>query len=250
MANTCILLRHGQSKWNLENRFTGWVNVPLSAQGVSEALTAGRILKEAGLIPKAAFTSYLQRAIKTLWLALEEAECMHIPVEKSWRLNEKHYGALQGLDKAETAAKYGEEQVLLWRRGYEVQSPALDVMDPQHPANQGMYRNIDPSLLPSTESLKDTLHRLLPFWEKHILPSLKQHKTIVVAAHGNSLRAIVQHIKGLSNEEVLKLNIPTGVPYVFELDGEGNYLSDRYLLDEQELKARLKEVANQGKTRS
>ncbi len=250
MAYTCILLRHGQSQWNLENRFTGWVNVPLSPQGIAEAATAGKMLKEAGLIPKAAFTSYLQRAIKTLWLALEEAECMHIPVEKSWRLNEKHYGALQGLDKSETAAKYGEEQVLLWRRGYDVQSPALDAKDPQHPANQEMYRGIDPALLPATESLKDTLHRLLPFWEHHIVPSLKEHKTIVVAAHGNSLRAIVQHVKGLSNDEILKLNIPTGVPYVFELNEEGKYLRDRYLLDEQELEARLQEVANQGKARS
>ena len=175
---------------------------------------------------------------------------MHIPVEKSWRLNEKHYGALQGLDKSETAAKYGEEQVLLWRRGYDVRSPALDAKDPQHPANQEMYRGIDPALLPATESLKDTLQRLLPFWEHHIVPSLKEHKTIVVAAHGNSLRAIVQHVKGLSNDEVLKLNIPTGVPYVFELNEEGKYLRDRYLLDEQELEARLQEVANQGKARS
>lgn len=250
MANTCILLRHGQSKWNLENRFTGWVNVPLSPRGVDEATAAGTMIKEAGLVPQAAFTSYLKRAIKTLWLALEEADCMHIPVEKSWRLNEKHYGALQGLDKAETAAKYGEEQVLLWRRGYEVQSPPLDSKDPQHPANQAMYQGIDASLLPSTESLKDTLQRLLPFWEQHIVPSLKQHKTVVVAAHGNSLRAIVQHLKGLPNDEVLKLNIPTGVPYIFELDNEGKYLSDRYLLDKEALEARLREVANQGKMRS
>lgn len=243
----CILLRHGQSAWNKENRFTGWEDVPLSPLGVDEAKMAGQLLQKNGVIPEYAFTSYLQRAIKTLWLALEECGQMHIPVEKTWRLNEKHYGALQGLNKTETASKYGEEQVLLWRRGYDVQPPELQTSDPRHPKNQLKYIGIPEAELPGTESLGDTLKRMLPFWYSNIVPSFKMHKTVLVAAHGNSLRGIVQHLKGLNNEEILNLNIPTGIPYLFELSPEGKYISDRYLIEESELERRLEEVKNQGK---
>jgi len=243
----CILLRHGQSAWNKDNRFTGWQDVPLSPLGIEEAKMAGQILKENGMLPEIAFTSYLQRAIKTLWLALEECGQMHIPVYKTWRLNEKHYGALQGLNKAETASKYGEEQVLLWRRGYSVRPPELEINDPRHPANQTKYVGIEASELPGTESLADTLTRMLPFWNSSIVPSFKEHSTVLIAAHGNSLRGIVQHLKGLTDEEILALNIPTGVPYLFELNSEGQYLSDRYLINEDDLERKLEEVKNQGK---
>jgi 2,3-bisphosphoglycerate-dependent phosphoglycerate mutase len=243
----CILLRHGQSAWNKENRFTGWEDVPLSPLGVEEAKMAGQIMKKYGVIPERAFTSFLQRAIKTLWLALEESGQMHIPVEKTWRLNEKHYGALQGLNKTETAEKYGEDQVLLWRRGYSVRPPELDQNDPRHPKNQSKYAGIPATELPGTESLADTLNRMLPFWNSTIVPSFKTNRTILVAAHGNSLRGIVQHLKGLNDEEILALNIPTGIPYLFELSPDGKYISDRYLIEEEELKRRIEEVEKQGK---
>ena len=243
----CILLRHGQSAWNKENRFTGWEDVPLSSTGIEEAKMAGQLLKEHGMVPEIAFSSYLQRAIKTLWLALEECGGMHIPVEKTWRLNEKHYGALQGLNKAETAAKYGEDQVLLWRRGYAVRPPELEANDLRHPRNQTKYQSVERSELPGTESLADTVQRMLPFWNSTIVPSFKRHKTVLIAAHGNSLRGIVQHLKGLNEEEILALNIPTGIPYLFELSPEGHYISDRYLMEEDELNRRLEEVKNQGK---
>jgi len=243
----CILLRHGQSAWNKENRFTGWEDVPLSPLGIEEAKMAGQLMKSNGIVPEIAFTSFLQRAIKTLWLALEECGQMHIPVEKTWRLNEKHYGALQGLNKTETASKYGEDQVLLWRRGYAVRPPALELNDPRHPKNQSKYVGITPTELPGTESLADTLSRMLPFWNSVIVPSFKNHRTVLVAAHGNSLRGIVQHLKGMNDEEILALNIPTGIPYLFELSPEGKYISDRYLIDEDELKRRIEEVEKQGK---
>jgi len=243
----CILLRHGQSAWNKENRFTGWEDVPLSPLGIEEAKMAGQLLKNHGIAPQIAFTSYLQRAIKTLWLALENCEQMHIPVQKTWRLNEKHYGVLQGLNKAETAAKYGEEQVLLWRRGYSVRPPELESEDSRHPRNQAKYAGIAASDLPGSESLADTLDRMLPFWNSTIVPSFKNHHTILIAAHGNSLRGIVQHLKGMNEEEILALNIPTGIPYLFELSPDGQYISDRYLIEEDELNRRMEEVKNQGK---
>jgi len=245
----CVLLRHGQSTWNKENRFTGWEDVPLSPLGIEEAKIAGRLIQENGIVPEIAYTSFLQRAIKTLWLALEECGQMHIPVYKTWRLNEKHYGALQGLDKAETAEKYGEEQVLLWRRGYSVRPPKLELTDSRHPINQAKYSGISVEELPGTESLADSLNRLLPYWNSSIVPSFKNHKTVLIAAHGNSLRGIVQHLKGLTEQEILELNIPTGVPYLFELSSEGKYLSDRYLISEDELERRLDEVKNQGKSK-
>lgn len=242
-----ILLRHGQSQWNKENRFTGWENVPLSEVGVMEAREAGKLMREAGLAPNYAYTSYLKRAIKTCWLALEEMDLMHIPVEKDWRLNEKHYGALQGLNKSETAAQYGEAQVLLWRRAFDVAPPPLDLNDPRFPGNQSMYQNIDASLLPQTESLEDTIQRLLPVWKNQILPQAMSHGTLLITAHGNSLRGLVKELKGLTAEEILKVNIPTGIPYLFELDQDFKVIEDRYLLDEATLSARMEAVASQGK---
>lgn len=242
-----ILLRHGQSQWNKENRFTGWENVPLSDLGILEAKEAGKLMQEAGLQPNYAFTSFLKRAIKTCWLALEEMDLMHIPVEKDWRLNEKHYGNLQGLNKSETAAKYGEEQVLLWRRAFDVAPPALDPTDPRFPGNQSMYSGIPTQLLPDTESLQDTIQRLLPLWKNQILPKASEHGTILITAHGNSLRGVVKELKGLTAEEILKVNIPTGIPYLFELDEDFRVIQDRYLIDEATLTARMEAVASQGK---
>lgn len=242
-----ILLRHGQSDWNKENRFTGWENVPLSELGVMEATEAGNMLKEAGLEPKYAFTSYLKRAIKTCWLALEAMDLMHIPVEKSWRLNEKHYGMLQGLNKSETAAKYGDEQVLLWRRAFDVAPPPMDVNGPGNPANQPMYAGIPADELPLTESLADTIRRLMPLWNGPIREKALEHRCILIAAHGNSLRGVVKELKNLSEEEILKINIPTGIPYVFTLDDSFQVISDEYLIDEESLAAKMEQVANQGK---
>ncbi|MCZ2444400.1 MAG: 2,3-diphosphoglycerate-dependent phosphoglycerate mutase [Flavobacteriales bacterium] len=242
-----VLLRHGQSQWNLENRFTGWADVPLTEKGESEARYAGRLLKERGFCFGAAHTSYLRRAIKTLWLALEEMELMFIPVQPTWRLNEKHYGTLQGLNKAETAAKYGDEQVKLWRRGFGVAPPALDPSDARHPSHDAKYNDLDAALIPSTESLSDTIQRIMPYWDANILPSMKKHDHVIVTAHGNSLRGIVRHLKNLTNEQILEFNIPTGVPYVFEFDDNLTLLKDYFLLDEDELQRRQAEVASQGK---
>jgi len=241
-----VLLRHGQSAWNKENRFTGWMDVPLSEQGIEEAKKAGKTLKESGFVFGEAHVSYLQRAIKTLWLALEEMQQMYIPVYKSWRLNEKHYGTLQGLNKSETAAKYGEEQVLLWRRGFAIAPPALEVSDERNAQNLMAYKN--EKEIPLTESLEDCIHRFLPYWEDNIKASLKKRDQVLVAAHGNSLRGLVMHLKNLSEEEVLALNIPTGIPYVIELDEQLNYVKDYYLEDEATLQQRMNEVAAQGKS--
>lgn len=243
-----ILLRHGESTWNLENRFTGWTDIDLTEKGVQEAITAGEKLKEANITPQFTFTSYQKRAIKTLNLVLETMDLMWLPVEKTWRLNEKHYGALQGLNKKETAKKYGDQQVLIWRRSYNTQPPALDPSDPRHPINDPRYHNLpEPEAHPATESLEDAINRSLPFFKNEIMPKLHDYKTVLVAAHGNSLRGIVKYLKSISNEDIVGLNIPTGIPYVFEFDENMQLQKDYYLADPETLEKLMAQVANQGK---
>ena len=224
-----VLLRHGQSTWNLENRFTGWTDVDLTEQGREEARSAGRILREQGYTFDIAYTSVLRRAIKTLWIVLEEMELEWIPVVRAWQLNERHYGALQGLNKAETAKEYGEEQVKLWRRSYDVPPPALNLDDERHPRFDRRYAGLKPEELPATESLKITLDRVLPFWHNVLAPDIKAGKRLLVVAHGNSLRSIVMHLDKLSEAEVLELNIPNGVPIVYEIDAEGRVVGKEEL---------------------
>ncbi len=228
-----ILLRHGQSRWNLENRFTGWTDVDLSEKGREEAREAGRLMKAHGLAPTRAFTSLLTRAIRTLCLALDELERLWIPVEKHWRLNERHYGALQGLDKKETADRVGEEQVRIWRRSYDVPPPALEDGDPRLPHGDPRYAGIDPALLPRTESLKDTVARFLPLWEDRIAPALKAGDTVLVAAHGNSLRALVKYLDRISDDAIPGLEIPTGRPILYRLD-DGLRPIEHFYLDERD----------------
>ena len=242
-----VLIRHGESTWNKLNVFTGWTDVQLSETGVEEAKKGGRLLKENGFDFKMAYTSYLTRAIKTLWLVLEEMDLMYIPEVKSWRLNEKHYGELQGLNKAETAAKYGDEQVLLWRRSFDVPPQPLAESDSRNPRTDKRYADVDPALLPLTESLKEVIERMLPYWNSDIKPSVEKHGEILVAAHGNSLRALVMHLKGMSEEEILAFNIPTAVPYVFEFDDNMVLQKDYFLGDPEEIKKLMEAVANQGK---
>ncbi len=244
-----VLLRHGQSTWNLENRFTGWTDVALMELGMQEAAAAGRLLKNEGFVFERAFTSYLRRAIKTLNLSLEAMNQDWIPVHKTWRLNEKHYGALQGLNKSETAEKYGEDQVLLWRRSYDVPAPALAAQDWRSPYTDPRYRDVPRSYLPLTESLQDSITRILPYWQEVIFPALKHHEHLLVVAHGNSLRGIVKYVKGLSNEEIMALNLPTGVPYVFEFDEDLNFVKDYFLGDLADIKRRQTAVASQGSKR-
>ena len=215
-----VLLRHGQSTWNAENRFTGWTDVDLSPLGVEEAQRAGRLMQEAGIGIDVAFTSVLKRAIRTLWIALDEMDLMWIPQHHDWRLNERHYGDLQGKNKAESAAKFGEEQVHRWRRSYATRPPELDPADPRSPAHDPRYRDLDPSLLPRAESLADTVRRVLPCWEETIAPALRSGRRVLISAHGNSLRALVMHLDGLSEDEVAGLEIPTGFPIVYELDSD------------------------------
>lgn len=240
-----VLLRHGQSTWNLENRFTGWTDVDLSEQGVKEAHEGGKLLREAGYRFDVAYTSVLKRAIRTLWIALDELDQMYIPVFNAWELNERHYGALQGLNKAEMAEKFGKEQVLLWRRSYDVPPPALDLADERHPRFDPRYAGVDPSVLPSCESLEMTLKRVLPFWEKEIVPRLKRGEKILIAAHGNSLRALVKHLDNISNEEIVELNIPTGIPLVYELDEDLKPIQHYYLGDPEAAAAAAAAVAKQ-----
>jgi len=242
-----VLIRHGQSTWNKENRFTGWTDVPLSEQGVEEAKKAGKLLKEEGFRFKMAYTSYLSRAIKTLWLVLEEMDQMYIPVLKSWRLNEKHYGILQGLNKAETAEKYGDEQVLLWRRSFDVPPKPVDENDSRNPANDPRFAGIAPENLPATESLKEVIERMIPYWNSDIQPTLQKHDELLVAAHGNSLRALVMHLKNMSEEAILAFNIPTGIPYVFEFDANMKLVKDYFIGDPEEIKKLMDQVANQAK---
>ena len=242
-----VLIRHGESVWNKENRFTGWTDVPLSEKGAAEAREAGRLLKEEGFVFDLAFTSVLKRAIKTLWLTLEEMDLMWIPVTHSWRLNERHYGALQGLNKAETAAKYGDEQVNIWRRSYAVRPPLLEKADERHPGRDPRYTSLPPSELPDGECLADTVARAVPYWEGTVVPEIRAGKKIVIAAHGNSLRALVKYLDGISEKDILELNIPTGVPMLYELDADMKPLGHRYLGDQEAVAAAQAAVANQGK---
>lgn len=244
-----VLIRHGESMWNKQNRFTGWTDVDLSERGIREAKEAGKTLKEAGFDFKIAYTSYLTRAIRTLCLVLDEMDLMWIPVYKSWRLNEKHYGTLQGLNKAETAEQYGDEQVHIWRRSYDVPPPALPYGDPRHPRFDPRYYNLKPTELPATESLKDTVERIVPYWLQEISKSLKESQQVVVAAHGNSLRGIVKYLKNISNEDILMLNLPTGIPYIFEFDDDMILVNDYFLGDPDVIKKLMEKVANQAKKR-
>ncbi len=245
-----VLLRHGESIWNKENRFTGWTDIDLSEKGREEAKKSGEILKKEGYIFDLAYTSVLKRAIRTLWIVLDEMDLMWIPVFRSWRLNEKHYGTLQGLNKAETAAKYGEEQVLIWRRSYDVQPPALTKDDPRHPGNDPRYKDLDPKDIPVTECLKDTVERFLPYWHQTLAPAIKSGKRLIIAAHGNSLRALVKYLDNISDEAILKLNIPTGIPLVYELDDALKPIKNYYLGDPEEVKKAMEKVASQGKAKA
>ena len=249
MTRTLVLLRHGQSQWNLENRFTGWVDVDLTEKGRAEAVAAGEVMRAEGLQFDVAHTSVLKRAIRTLQGALGAMDQDWLPVNKTWRLNERHYGALQGLDKAETAAKHGEDQVKIWRRSYDIPPPAMDLADPGHPANDRRYAGLDVAALPGTESLATTLERVLPYWHDAIAPQLKAGKTVLVTAHGNSLRALYKYLTGASEAEILEVNIPTGMPLKFELDDNLKVISWRYLGDQEAAKAAAEAVANQGKAR-
>ncbi len=243
-----VLLRHGESQWNLENRFTGWVDVDLSPKGRDEARLAGQLMKKEGLTFDIAFTSMLKRAIRTLWFALDEMDLMWIPVHHSWRLNERHYGALQGLNKAETAAKYGDKQVHIWRRSYDIRPAALDLESPMFPGKDPRYKDMNPADIPTTECLKDTVARFVPYWENTIAPQIKEGKRVIIAAHGNSLRALVKYLDIVSDDAITELNIPTGVPLLYELDRNLKSLGSRYLGDQEAIKAKMQAVANQGKS--
>jgi 2,3-bisphosphoglycerate-dependent phosphoglycerate mutase len=240
-----VLLRHGQSVWNLENLFTGWTDVDLSEQGRDEAREAGRLLREAGYEFDLACTSVLKRAIRTLWIALDEMDLMWIPVERHWQLNERHYGALQGLNKAQTSAKYGDAQVHLWRRGYDVAPPPLEPDDPRHPRFDRRYRGLKPEELPATESLADTLARVVPLWETAIAPRVRAGERVLIVAHGNSLRALVKMLDRMSDEAITELNIPTGIPLVYELDESLNPRTHYYLGDQAKAQAAAEAVARQ-----
>jgi 2,3-bisphosphoglycerate-dependent phosphoglycerate mutase len=241
-----VLLRHGESTWNKENRFTGWTDVDLSDRGREEALEAGRLLKDGGYTFDIAYTSVLKRAIRTLWTALDVMDLMWIPVVKSWRLNERHYGGLQGLNKAETAAKHGEAQVKIWRRSYDIPPPPLSADDPRHPARDPRYAALSAAELPLTESLKETVARFLPYWHETIAPSISSGKRVLIAAHGNSLRALVKYLDHVSDQEIVELNIPTGIPLVYELDANLKPLRHYYLGDPEAAAAAAARVAQQG----
>lgn len=246
---TLVLLRHGESTWNRENRFTGWKDVDLTDRGVEEARAAGRLLAREGFDFDLTFTSLLKRAIRTLNLALEEMDRLWLPVVKDWRLNERHYGALQGLNKAETAAKYGEAQVLAWRRSYDVPPPALEPGDERHPARDLRYAKLDPGVLPLTECLKDTVARVVPYWTERIAPRVAAGERVLVAAHGNSLRALIKHFDGMSDEAIVGENVPTGIPLVYELDDRLVARGRRYLGDPAAVAAAMHSVASQGKAK-
>ena len=241
-----VFARHGESEWNLANLFTGWADVDLSENGTKQAIEAGKLIKEAGIEFDIAYTSVLKRAIKTTNLALEYSDQLWVPVEKSWRLNERHYGALQGLNKSETAEKYGEAQVKVWRRSFDVQPPALEPTDERNPALQAPYKNVDPKELPLTESLKDTIARVIPFYEENIKKDMLAGKQVLIAAHGNSLRALVKYLDNISENEITELNIPTGVPLVYEFDDNFNVTGHHYLGDQAAIEAKMNAVAKQG----
>lgn len=242
-----VLLRHGESLWNRENKFTGWTDVDLTSKGIEEAVEAGRLLKEKKFVFGKAYTSYLKRAVKTLDVVLDQLDQDWIPVEKNWRLNEKHYGALQGLNKQETVEKYGEAQVLVWRRSYDIPAPALSPEDPRNPKYDTRYKDIPAAELPVTESLKDTVERILPYWEKTIFPTIKKHNQILLVAHGNSLRGIIKYLKNISDEAIVGLNLPTAVPYVFDFDDDLKLINDYFLGDREEIEHRMNAVVKQGK---
>jgi len=243
------MVRHGQSAWNLENRFTGWVDVDLTEQGIEEARRGARDLEAEGIRFDVAFTSVLKRAIRTLWLTLEELDQMWLPVHRSWRLNERFYGGLTGLDKAETAAKHGDEQVHIWRRSYDVPPPPLDRGDSQHPIHDARYQGLDPRLLPDTESLALTLDRVLPYWHDAIAPALLDGRNVLVAAHGNSLRALLKYLEGVPEDEITGINIPTGIPRLYDLEDDLTVRSARYLGDPDAAAKAAKAVADQAKTK-
>ncbi len=245
---TLVLLRHGESTWNRENRFTGWTDVDLTERGAAEARRAAQQLDEEGLRFDVAYTSVLKRAIRTLWIVLDELDQMWIPVHRSWRLNERHYGALQGLDKAETARKYGDQQVLVWRRSYDTSPPALDRSDERFPGSDPRYAGWDLRDIPLTECLADTVARFLPLWHEAIAPDVRAGKRVIIAAHGNSLRALVKYLDDVSNEDIVSLNIPTGVPLVYDLDDSLKPVSSRYLGDADEVQQAMQAVADQGKS--
>ncbi|MGK2859360.1 MAG: 2,3-diphosphoglycerate-dependent phosphoglycerate mutase [Thermoanaerobaculia bacterium] len=240
-----MLLRHGESAWNKENRFTGWTDVRLTPKGIEEAKEAGRLMKQEGLVFDIAYTSVLSRAIQTLWLALEEMDLMWIPVVNDYRLNERHYGGLQGLNKAETAEKHGADQVKIWRRSYDIPPPVLTIDDPRHPSKDPRYASVDPAALPLTESLKDTVARFLPLWHETIAPMVKSGKRVIIAAHGNSIRALVKYLDNISEADIVELNIPTGIPLVYELDKDLKPISSRYLGDAEAAKKAAAAVAAQ-----
>jgi len=249
MTYQLILLRHGESQWNLENRFSGWKDVDLTETGIKEAGKAAELIAAEGLLPEYAFTSVLKRAIRTLWLALDKMDRMWIPVERSWNLNERSYGALQGLNKAETAAKHGDEQVLIWRRSYDTPPPALEADDERNPRHDVRYADLSPDEVPLTECLKDTVARVLPYWEETIVPRIRTGKQVIIAAHGNSLRALVKHLDNISDQEIVSLNIPTGAPLIYELNEDMTPVSHRYLGDPDEIKKAMEAVASQGKSK-
>ena len=244
-----VLLRHGESTWNRENRFTGWTDVDLTEQGVAEAGRAGRLLADEGFRFDVAYTSVLKRAIRTLWIVLDELDQMWIPVHRSWRLNERHYGALQGLNKAETAKRYGDEQVLVWRRSYDTPPPVLESGDERYPGGDPRYAGLGAGEVPHTECLKDTVERFLPYWHETIAPRVRAGERVIIAAHGNSLRALVKYLDDVSEEDIVGLNIPTGVPLVYDLDDALKPLGSRYLGDADEVQKAMQSVANQGKSK-
>jgi len=247
---TLVLLRHGESTWNMENRFTGWTDVDLSEKGIREAHDAGRLLKAEGYTFDIAYTSVLKRAIRTLWIGLDEMDLMWIPVKRCWRLNERHYGALQGLNKAETAKKYGDEQVLIWRRSYDIPPPALTEDDKRYPGNDPRYRDLSKEELPLTEALKNTVERFVPYWTGEIAPTVKSGQRVLIAAHGNSMRALVKYLDNVSDEEIVGLNIPTGIPLIYDLDDELRPRRHFYLGDPEAVKRATEAVAKQGKAKA
>lgn len=242
-----VFVRHGESEWNKKNIFTGWVDVGLSEKGVNDAKAAGQLLKESGFHFDIAYTSVLKRAIKTLDIILEEMDLMWIDVYKTWRLNERHYGALQGLNKSDTAAKYGEQQVKIWRRSYSTLPPGLEMSDTRLPSNDIKYKNVEPSLLPKAESLKETVERVVPFWKDIIVPQLQNDKKIIVSAHGNSLRALVKYLDKVSEEEIVELNIPTAIPLIYEFDEELNVVKSYYMGEQERINAEIENVKKQGR---
>ena len=244
-----VLLRHGESTWNKENRFTGWTDVDLTEEGVQQARTAGKLMKDAGFAFDIAFSSVLKRAMRTLWLALDEMDRLWIPVQRSWRLNERHYGDLQGMNKADMAARFGEDQILQWRRSYDIPPGALDYNDERHPRFDARYKHLALSALPATECLKDTVARFIPYWEDTIAPVVRSGQSVIIAAHGNSLRALVKYLDGIADNDIVALNIPTGIPLVYELDADLKPIKSYYLGDPEAAKKAAEAVANQAKAK-